>query len=76
MDTTIPNVVEVDAITNKSNIRPMTAEEVAQREIDSAAFTAAQAEALKVNEKREAVLEALAAAAGLDVEEVKEALNV
>jgi glutamate racemase len=49
-----PKVIEINCATGETIERPMTAEEIAQREADAAAFAAAEAE-------RVAAAEALAA---------------
>jgi hypothetical protein len=52
--TTTPTAIEVNCETGEVTERPLTADEIAQREADAAAFAAEQAE-------REAAAEALAA---------------
>ena len=52
--TNIPMALEIDCSTGVETLRPLTAEELAQREADAAAYTAAEAE-------RTAAAEALAA---------------
>ena len=42
--TTAPTAIEVDCSTGVVTERPLTAEEIAQREADAAAFAAAKAE--------------------------------
>ena len=68
----------VNCETGETVERELTPEEIAQREIDAAAFAAeqaaAEAEAADKATKRAAVLQALAAAAGLDPAEVENAL--
>jgi len=63
----------------KEVIRPLTADEIAQREADAAAFAEqqalAEAEAAAKAAKRSTVLAALADAASLDVAEVEDALS-
>lgn len=54
-----PTKVVVDCTTGETQIIPLTAEEIAQREVDAAAFAAAQAE----REEAEAVKAALKASA-------------
>ena len=66
----------VDITTGEETLRPFTAEETAQYEAKASEISSAVQAASEAEAKREAVLEALAAAAGLGVEEVKEALNV
>jgi hypothetical protein len=53
--TEVPTVTEINCETGEVTVRPLTAEELSQREADAAAFAAEQAE-------REAAAEALAAA--------------
>lgn len=69
----------VDCSTGEQTVVELTAEEIAQREADAAAYAAAEAERLAAEEaaavKKTAVLEALATAAGLSVQEVTEALG-
>jgi hypothetical protein len=52
--TTTPTAIEVNCETGEVTERPLAAEEIAQREVDAAAYAAAEAE-------REAAAEALAA---------------
>lgn len=63
----------------KEIYRPLTADEIAQREADAKAFAEQQAAEKAAADakaaKRAAVLAALADAAGLDVAEVEEALS-
>jgi hypothetical protein len=54
MTTDTPMAIEVDCSTGIETIRPLTADELAQREVDAAAFASAEAE-------RVAAAEALAA---------------
>jgi hypothetical protein len=54
MTESTPMAIEVNCETGKVTERPLTAEEIAQREVDAAAFAAAEAE-------RTAAAEALAA---------------
>lgn len=84
--TEIPMALEVCLCGNcaaegheKEVYRPLTADEIAQREADAAAYEAQraadEAAAAEKAAKRAAVLAALADAAGLDVAEVEEALS-
>ena len=52
--TEVLTAIEVNCETGEETIRPLTAEEIAQREVDAAAYAAAEAE-------RTAAAEALAA---------------
>ena len=64
-----------DHATGETYVRDMTPDEIADYEA-AAAETAARKEAERLAaEKREAVLAALAAAAGLEIDEVKAALG-
>lgn len=71
--------VIVDCATGEVQELPLTAEEIAQREADAAAFAAEmaarEAEAAEKAAKKAAVLAALAEAAGLTTEEVEAALS-
>lgn len=74
------NIGIFDGITGEQIERPMTAAEAKERAAEIAAYFAAKeakatAEAEAVA-KREAVIAALAAAAGLEVDEVAQALGV
>lgn len=68
----------VDCGTGEAEYIPLTAEEIAQREADAAAYAKQQAEAEAATklaaDKKAAVLSALAKAAGLSVDEVTAAL--
>jgi hypothetical protein len=59
----------------KEVIRPLTAEEIAQREVDAAAYAAAQAEAEAAAAAKQAEKEAIAARLGLSVDELKTLLS-
>ena len=72
MATVIDHNVETGEIVERYE----NATEMEQREIDLASALEIQEVESEAKAKRESVLAALAAAAGLDVEEVKEALNV
>ena len=60
----------VDCSTGAVEQRPFTAEEIAQREADAAAFAAAQAEAEAAAAAKAAEKEAIAARLGLSAEEL------
>jgi hypothetical protein len=71
--TDTPMAIEVNCTTGEVIERPLTAEEIAQREVDAAAFAEAQAareaeEATKAEAKASA--EAKLAALGLTTEEI------
>jgi hypothetical protein len=57
--TTAPTAIEVNCETGEVTERPLTAEEIAQREVDAAAYAAAKAE----EEEAAAALAALKASA-------------
>lgn len=71
--------VVINCETGELSERELSAEEIAQREAEAAAWAeikaAAEAEAAAKAEKRAATLAALAAAAGLDPAEVESALS-
>lgn len=69
------NVTIYDIATGELIERAETSAEKKQREADIAETAATQAAAAEAAAKREAVLAALAAAAGLEVDEVKAALG-
>lgn len=52
----IPTVLEVNCATGEQTIRPMTAEELAQREADRLAAEAAEAERVAAEEAKAAAL--------------------
>jgi hypothetical protein len=71
--TTVPSAIEVNCETGEVTERPLTAEEIAQREADAAAFAAEQAareaaEAAAAEAKASA--EAKLAALGLTADEI------
>lgn len=55
---TVPIAIEVDCSTGDVTERPLTAEEIAQREADAAAAAAAEAERVAAEEARLAALAA------------------
>ena len=59
----------------KEVYRPLTAEEIAQREADAAAYAAAQAEAEAAAAAKKAEKEAIAARLGLSAEELATLLS-
>lgn len=59
----------------KETVRPLTAEEIAQREADAAAFASQQAEAEAAAAAKQAEKEAIAARLGLSVDELKTLLS-
>lgn len=77
--TDTPMKIVVNCETGVTEEIPLTAEEIAQREADAAAYAAAQAEResaeAEAAAKKAAVLAALAEAAGLSVDEVSAALG-
>lgn len=72
------NIIEIDCATGEVTERPMTEAELADRQAAAEAYAAEQAarEAAEAEKaaKKDAVLAALAAAAGLSVDEVKDVL--
>ena len=72
-----PNMkaIEYNVQTGKTIERNLTAEEIAEREQWQAEAVAQRAAEMQAKEKREAVLAALAAAAGLEIDEVKAVLG-
>ena len=69
MSETLYNTI-VDCSTGEVTHVPLTAEEIAQREADAAAFAAAQAEAEAAAAAKKAEKEAIAARLGLSAEEL------
>lgn len=67
--------IEHNIQTGETIERDLTAEEIAQREQWQAEAVAQRAAEMQAKEKRDSVLAALAAAAGLEVDEVKAALG-
>lgn len=71
--------LEVFVETGEAIERALTKEEIAQRKADQAAYeaaiAAAEAEAAEKEAKRATVLAALAAATGLEVDEIKAAIG-
>lgn len=85
MTDTTPMALEVCCCGNctaegheKETYRPLTADEIAQRQADAKAYEAAkaaeEAEAAAKAERRREVLIAIAGASGLTIQEVEEAL--
>lgn len=70
-----PLITIHDTTTGETETRPMNDAEYAQYEIDNAEFIARKSAEKSIVEKRETILAALAAAAGLEVDEVKSALG-
>ena len=70
-----PTVLEVNCETGEQTIRPLTADEIAQREADAAAFAAQQAEQEAAAAAKQAEKEAIAARLGLTVEELATLLS-
>jgi len=71
--TTAPTAIEVNCETGLVTERPLTAEEIAQREADAAAFAAAKAEeeaAAQAAAAAKASAEAKLAALGLTADEI------
>ena len=71
--TDIPKAIEINCTTGEVVERPLTAEEIAQREADAAAFTAQKAEeeaALAAAEAAKASAQAKLAALGLTADEI------
>lgn len=65
----------VDCSTGEVTQRPFTAEEIAQREADAAAFAAAQAEAEAAAAAKQAEKEEIASRLGLTADELKTLLG-
>ena len=71
--TTAPTAIEVNCETGEVTERPLTAEELAQREADAAAYAAAEAERAAAAEAAQAAKESaqsMLAALGLTAEEI------
>ena len=71
--TTAPTAIEVNCETGEVTERPLTAEELAQREADAAAYAAAEAERAAAAEAAQAAKESAQsklAALGLTAEEI------
>lgn len=65
----------VDCSTGEVTHRPFTAEEIAQREADAAAFAAAQAEAEAAAAAKQAEKEAIASKLGLSLDDLAKLLG-
>lgn len=70
-----PTAVEVNCETGEVTVRELTADEIAQREADAAAFAEAQAVAEAEAVAKQAEKEAIAARLGLTVEDLKTLLS-
>lgn len=73
MPTETPTKIIVDCSTGEQTVVPLTAEEIAQREADAAAFAAAEAERIAAEEAKaeaKASAEAKLTALGLSAEEI------
>lgn len=68
--TDTPLAIEVNCTTGETIQRPLTAEEIAQREADAAAFAAQQAADEAAAAEKQAAKEAIAARLGLTPEEL------
>lgn len=74
MSETLYNTI-VDCATGEVTHVPLTAEEIAQRQADAAAFAAAHAEADAAAAAKQAEKEAIAARLGLSADELKTLLG-